>query len=106
MIEIKIEGKRKASSQELPKLCYTEEDIETMYMGKDSEARKRLQRSGSSSRGRPFSCGRSGSFKSERSLSWGSQYGSSRPRYEGRDSSTKRDQSLTREKNPLDYDFP
>ena len=38
--EIKIEGKRKASSQELPELYYTEEEIKAMYMGRDSEARK------------------------------------------------------------------
>ena len=44
--EIKIEGKRKVVSssamytEKLPRTYYTEEEIEAMYMGKDSEARK------------------------------------------------------------------
>ena len=47
---IKIDGKRKAMSsleiytEKLPRTNYTEEKIEAMYMGKDLEARKRLQR--------------------------------------------------------------
>ena len=90
--EIKIEGKRKASSsamytEHLPRTHYTEAEIEAMYMGKDSEARKRLQRNNSYNRRRQSFDGR------QRSLSQGSQYGSSRSRYEGRDSSMKRDRS-------------
>ena len=56
--EIKIEGKRKAVSssamytKQLPRTHYTEAEIEAMYMGKDSEARKRLQRNNSFSRQR------------------------------------------------------
>ena len=47
--EIKIEGKRKAVSssamftEKLPRTYYAEEEIEVMYMGKDSEALKRNQ---------------------------------------------------------------
>ena len=96
--EIKIEGKRKAVSslaiytKQIPRTHYTEEEIEAMYMGKDSEARKRLQRNNSFSRRRQSFDGR------QRSLSRGSRYGSSRSRYEGfksgdRDYSVKRDQS-------------
>lgn len=53
--EIKIEGKRKVSSsamytEHLPRTHYTEVEIEAMYMGKDSEARKRLQRNNSVNR--------------------------------------------------------
>ena len=54
--EIKIEGKRKAVSssamyaQKLPRTYYTEEEIEAIYMGKDLEARKRLQRNNSFNR--------------------------------------------------------
>ena len=54
--EIKIEGKRKAVSsstiytKQLPKTYYTEAEIEAMYMGKDSKARKRLQRNNSFNR--------------------------------------------------------
>ena len=46
--EIKIEGKRKAMSysemytEKLPRTYYKEEEIEAMYMAKDSEAGKRL----------------------------------------------------------------
>ena len=74
-------------------------------MGKDLEARKRLQRNNSFNRRRQSLDGR------QRSYSRGSQYESSRSRYdkfksEGRDSSIRRDRSLTQEKNPLDYDFP
>ena len=55
--EIKIEGKRKVSSsamytEHLPRTHYTEAEIEAMYMGKDSEARKRLQRNNSFNRRR------------------------------------------------------
>ena len=76
-----------------------------MYMGKDSEARKRLQRNNSFNRRRQSFDGR------QRSYSRGSQYGSSRSRYDkfksrGRDSFTRRDRSLTQENNPLDYNFP
>ena len=80
--EIKIEGKRKAMSslamytEKLPRTYYTEEEIEAMYMGKDSEARKRLQRNNSFNRRRQSFDGR------QRSYSRGSQYGSSRSRYD------------------------
>ena len=94
--EIKIEGKRKAVSssamytKQLPKTYYTEAEIEAMYMGKDSEARKRLHRNNSFNRRRQSFDGR------QRSYSRGSQYGSSRSRYYkfksgGRDSSTRHD---------------
>ena len=52
-IEIRIEGKRKAVSsstmftETLPSTYYTEaekEEIEALYMGTESEARKRFQR--------------------------------------------------------------
>ena len=92
-------------TEQLPRTHYTEAEIEAMYMGKDSEARKRLQRNNSFNRRRQSFDGR------QRSLSRGSHYGSSRSIYDkfrsgGRDSSTRRDRSLTQEKNPLDYDFP
>ena len=59
--EIKIEGKRKAVSSsamftdKLQRTYYTEEEIEAMYMGTESEARKRFQgkRNGSFNRRRP-----------------------------------------------------
>ena len=83
--EIKIEGKRKAMSslamytEKLPRTYYTEEEkeeIEAMYMGKDLEARKRLQRNNSFNRRRQSFNGR------QRSYSRGSQYGTGRSRYE------------------------
>ena len=80
--EIKIEGKRKAVSsstmdtKQLPRTHYTEAEIEAMYMGKDSEARKRLQRNNSFNRRRQSFDGR------QRSLSQGSQQRSARSRYE------------------------
>ena len=51
--EIRIEGKRKARSssamftEQLPRSHYTEAEIEVMYMGTESEARKRFQRNNS-----------------------------------------------------------
>ena len=48
--EIRIEGKRKAMSssaivtEEFPKIHYTKVEIEAMYIGTESEARKRFQR--------------------------------------------------------------
>ena len=54
--EIKIEGKRKAVSslgmytKQLPKTYFTETEIEAIYMGKDLEARKILQRNNSYNR--------------------------------------------------------
>ena len=64
--EIKIEGKRKALlssamfTDKLPRTYYTEEEIEVMYMGTESEARKRFQgkRNGSFNRRRPSFDGR------------------------------------------------
>ena len=56
--EIKIEGKRKAVSssamytKQPPRTHYTEAEIKAMYMGKDSETRKRLQRNDPFSRKR------------------------------------------------------
>ena len=61
-------------TEKLPRTYYTEEEIEAMYMGKDSEARKRLPRNNSFSRMRQSFDGR------QRSYSRGSQYGSSRSR--------------------------
>ena len=61
-------------TEKLPRTYYTEEEIEAMYMGKDSEARKRLQRNNSFNRRRQSFDGR------QRSYSRGSQYGSSRSR--------------------------
>ena len=51
--EIRIEGKRKAVSsstmftETLPSMYYMEAKIEAMYMGTESEARKRFQRNNS-----------------------------------------------------------
>ena len=68
--EIKIEGKRKAVlssamfTDKLPRTYYTEEEIEAMYMGTESETRKRFQgkRNGSFNRKRPSFDGRQGSL--------------------------------------------
>ena len=106
--EIKIEGKRKAVSSlamytdKLPKTHYTETEIEAMYMGKDSEARKRLQRNNSFNRRRQSFDGR------QRYFSRGSQYRSGRSRYEQfrsreRESSNKCHLSQTQEKNTQDF---
>ena len=76
--EIKIEGKRKAMSssamftEQLPRTHYTEAEIEAMYMGTESEARKRFQRNNSFNRRRQSFDGR------QQSLSRSSQCGSSR----------------------------
>ena len=54
--EIRIEGKRKAIlssamfSEQLPRTHYTKAEIEAMYMGTESEARKRFQRNNSFNR--------------------------------------------------------
>ena len=47
--EIKVEGKRKAVSsamysEKLPSTYYTETELKAMYIGMESEARKRFQR--------------------------------------------------------------
>ena len=70
--EIKIEGKIKAVStsamytEHLPRTYYTEEEIEAMYIGKDSDARKILQWNNSFNRRRQSFDGK------QRSLSRGS----------------------------------
>ena len=62
--EMRIEGKRKVlssstmSTENLPRTHYTETEIEAMYMGTESEARKRYQRSGSFSQRRQVPNGR------------------------------------------------
>ena len=62
--EIKIEGKRKALSssamlaEKLPRTHYTEAEIEVMYMGTESEARKIFQRNNSFNRRRQLFDGR------------------------------------------------
>ena len=62
--EIRIEGKRKALlssatfSEQLPRTHYTEAEIEAMYMGTESEARKRFQRNNSFNRRSPSFDGR------------------------------------------------
>ena len=62
--EIRIEGKRKAVSssamftEQLPRTHYTEAEIEVMYIGTESEARKRFQRNNSFNRRRPSFDGR------------------------------------------------
>ena len=105
--EINIEGKRKVSSsamytEQLLRTHCTETEIEAMYVGKDSEARKILQRNNSFKRRRQSFDGQ------QRSLSQGSQYGSSRSIYEGfrsggRDSSAKCDPSRTQERDSSDF---
>ena len=62
--EIRMEGKRKAVSssamltEQLPRTHYTEAEIEAMYMGIESEARKRFQRNNSFNRRRQLFDGR------------------------------------------------
>ena len=95
--EIRVEGRRKSVpsamyTEMLPTTYYTEAELEAMYMGTESEARKRFQRNNSFSKKRQFSDGR------QISLSRGSRYGSSKSRYEkfssgGKDSSMKHDRS-------------
>ena len=103
--EVRIEGKRKSLSsstmftETLPSKYYTETEkaeIEAMYMGTESEARKRFLRNNYFNRMRQSFDGR------QQFLFWGSQYGSNRynpiSRYEGfkyggRESLAKRDQS-------------
>ena len=62
--EIRIEGMRKAVSssamftEQLPRTHYTEAEIEAMYMGTESEARKIFQRNNSFNGRRPSFDGR------------------------------------------------
>ena len=62
--EIRIEGKRKAVSSSVmfteqpTRTHYTEAEIEAMYMGTESEARKRFQRKNSFNRRRQSFDGR------------------------------------------------
>ena len=62
--EIKIEGKRKSVSssamftEQLPRTHYIEAEIEAMYIGTESEARKIFQRNNSFNRRRPSFDGR------------------------------------------------
>ena len=62
--EIRIKGKRKAVlssamfTKKLPRTHYTEAEIEAMYMGTESEARKRFQRNNSFNRRRQLFDGR------------------------------------------------
>ena len=75
--EMKVEGNRKSvavvlyskkDSDRLPETHYTEAELNTMYMGAESDARKRYQRQVSGQRGWSFD-------RQWRSLSRGSQYG-------------------------------
>ena len=110
--EIRIEGKRIAVSsstmfsEQLPRTHYIEAEIEAIYMGTESEARKRFQRNNSFNR-------RGQSFDGRQwSLSWGSQSGSSRytprSRYDGfksrgKEASSQRDYLQTPAKNTPDF---
>ena len=94
--EIRIEGNRKAVSstmfsEKLLSTLYTEAEPEAMYMGTESQARKRFQRNNSFNRKRQSFYGR------QRSLFQGLQYGSGRyapwSRYDGYKSGERGDLS-------------
>ena len=70
------------SSDDLPEDRYTEEEMEMLYMGTSSEARKRFQRSRSFQQRQPFD--------KRRSCSQDSNFPPRRPRYDGVD---RRDRS-------------